>query len=281
VSTAWGPGRHRAAVSLSFDNLGEVTDLARGLWPSDEPLGRHFSVTQALPRIRALLGELGLRATFFVEGRNTELYPDALLGLAADGHEVACHGWCHEPWAQLQRDREATLLERGARALAALGLQPAGFRPPGGRLTASTPALLGELGFTHCSPAGRGAGVHEGILLLPFRWTAVDAYYCLPRFAALRERDRGAADALPPAAHAAALRAALEEAVALGGHVSLLFHPFLLEDAVRFGVLRAVLEEVRALERDGVVWCATHRDAAAWVREAGAPEAPALDMTPA
>ena len=76
------PGRRRAlsraAVTVSFDNLGEVTELARGEWPAGEPLGQHFSVTRALPRILALLDELGLRATFFVEGRNTELYPDTL-----------------------------------------------------------------------------------------------------------------------------------------------------------------------------------------------------------
>ena len=74
-----------AAVKVTFDNLGEVTELARGEWPADEPLGRHFSVTRALPRILALLDELGLRATFFVEGRNTELYPDTLVALARRG----------------------------------------------------------------------------------------------------------------------------------------------------------------------------------------------------
>ena len=73
----------RAAVTVSFDNLGEVTELARGEWPPDEPRGRHYSVTRALPRVLALLDELGLRATFFVEGRNTELYPDTLRGIAA------------------------------------------------------------------------------------------------------------------------------------------------------------------------------------------------------
>ena len=106
----------RAALTVSFDNLGEVTELARGEWPADEPLGRHFSVTRALPRILGLLDELGLRATFFVEGRNTEIYPDALVGLDAAGHEVAYHGWCHEQWAELSPRREVELLRRGVEA---------------------------------------------------------------------------------------------------------------------------------------------------------------------
>jgi len=91
----------RAAVSVTFDNLGEVTALARGEWPADEPLGDHSSVTRALPRIMDLLDETGLRATFFVEGLNAELYPEALRGLADAGHEVAYHGWRHEPWSEL------------------------------------------------------------------------------------------------------------------------------------------------------------------------------------
>ncbi len=95
--------RHRAgaAVSLTFDNLGEVTALQRGEWPAGEPLGRHWSVTRALPRILAALAEAEAQATFFVEGLNAELYPDALRSIAGAGHEVAFHGWQHEPWADL------------------------------------------------------------------------------------------------------------------------------------------------------------------------------------
>jgi len=144
-----------AAYAITFDNLGEVTALERGEFPAGEPLGRHFSVTRALPRILDLLDEMRLRATFFVEGLNTELYPDTLLQIAAAGHEVAYHGWSHEDWSALDHDEEAELLSRGVRALDDLGLRPLGFRPPGGGLTASTLRLLRELGFTYCSPAAR------------------------------------------------------------------------------------------------------------------------------
>ena len=77
--------RHRAGttVILTFDNLGEVADLERGRWPADAPLGRHASVTRTLPRILSLLEDAGVRATFFVEGLNAELYPDALTEIAA------------------------------------------------------------------------------------------------------------------------------------------------------------------------------------------------------
>ena len=110
--------------------------------PEAEPLGRHFSVTRALPRVLAVLADLHLGATFFVEGLNTELYPDALREIAAAGHEVAYHGWRHERSADLDAALERELLEHGVAALDALGLRPVRFRPPGGRLLPSSlPAL--------------------------------------------------------------------------------------------------------------------------------------------
>jgi peptidoglycan/xylan/chitin deacetylase (PgdA/CDA1 family) len=251
----WGPDQRRAAVTVSFDNLGEVSDIARGRWPEDEPLGHHFSVTRALPAIRALLDEIGLRATFFVEGRNTELYPGTLAELAADGHEVALHGWCHEEWAELSRATERELLERGRRAMAGLGLELRGFRPPGGRLTDASLTLLDELGFTHCSPAGTGTARRDGLAILPFRWDLVDAFYVLPRFGPLR----GSADPRPPEELARALDRALGDAVRDGGHLSVLFHPFLLDDRTRFDVLRGCLEAVR----EAGAWCAPYAEVAA------------------
>ena len=282
--SGWGPDRRRAAVTVSFDNLGEVTELQRGEWPEDEPVGRHFSVTRALPRILALLEELGLQATFFVEGLNAELYPDTLVEVAAAGHEVASHGWCHERWAELDSARESQLLRRGLRAMGGLDLRPVGFRPPGGRLTEASLAALRGLGFAYCSPAGRGVGVREGFAILPFQWEVLDAYHYLPRFGPLRERDHGSSDVLPPSRFEEMLDAALGGAVANGRHLSHVFHPFLSEPGERFDVLRGRLAAVRGLVDDGVLWCAPYRDVAAWMRAAegeAAFEPLALDATAA
>ena len=43
---------------------------------------------RTLPRILKVLGELWLRSTFFVQGLNIEIYPDALLGILDSGHEL-------------------------------------------------------------------------------------------------------------------------------------------------------------------------------------------------
>ncbi len=219
--------RHHARTGLSFDNLGEVTALARGEWPTGAPVGEHWSVTEALPHLLALLDEVELKATFFVEGLNAELYPDALRALDAAGHEVAFHGWRHEPWGGLEPARERELFERGVEHLAALGLRPVGFRPPGGELTEATIPLLGELGFTYCSPEGAEVSERDGIAILPFRWEHVDAWYYLDGFDG------------PPST--AALREAMLSALD-SDYATLIFHPFLTGSDERFAVLREVLE---------------------------------------
>ena len=256
----------RAPVSVTFDNLGEVTALARGEWPEGEPLGDHFSVTRALPRIMDLLEETGLRATFFVEGLNAELYPDALRGLADSGHEVAYHGWRHETWSELAAGDERDLLERGVRALEDLGVRPVGFRPPGGELTPTSTDALRDLGFTYCSPAGEAVETRDGIMVLPFRWPLIDAFHYLPHFGSLRERFLGSGDVLPPARLGAAVGAALEAATRDDDYLALLFHPFLADPDERFAVLRGALRRVRELADAGAVWCAPCRDVAASLR---------------
>ena len=232
-------------ISVTFDNLGEVADLERGRWPADAPLGRHASVTRTLPRILALLGEAGVRATFFVEGLNAELYPDTLRELDAAGHEVAYHGFMHEAWATLDPAAERESLERGADAMDALGLRPVGFRPPGGLLTPATPALLRELRFTYVSPEADVAEPLDGLAVLPFRWPLTDALYYLPHFADLRERYLGTREEQPPERLRAAIESARDEVA--------VFHPFLLDDDARFAVLRGALERARPVPCRDVV----------------------------
>ena len=264
---AWGPEQRRAAVAVTFDNLGEAADLERGRWPEHEPLGRHASVTEGLPRVLVLLSEHRLRGTFFVEGLNAQLYPEALRTIAAAGHEVAYHGWRHESWAGLSPARERELLERGVGALDQIGLRPIGFRPPGGVLASSSTRALGALGFAYCSPAGEGIGVRDGLAVLPFRWPVIDAFHYLPEFAPRRRSALGAPDVLSPTRLRATLAEALNDTVRRGGFLSLLFHPFLADTADRVAAMHDAMTGVRALVDERAVWCAPMREIAAWVRE--------------
>ena len=283
ASARW-PAGARGAVSVTFDNLGEAAEIELGLRDPQAPRGGHYSVTTALPIVLSELARAELRATFFVEGINAEIYPDALRGIDAAGHELAYHAWCHEDWSALDPEAEAANLGRGLDALEALGIEVLGMRPPGGRLTERTLALLRGRGLRYCSPAGSAAGVDQ-IAVLPFAWQAVDAFHVLPAFAALRKRLTGSAEPGGAAAVKTALLQCIEDALAGGGHAVLVLHTWLIE--LERDVVRDVLTYVHERVATGELWAAPCREIATWMTDGDRkdpgtppiPPLPALDHT--
>ncbi len=292
-----------SVVSVSFDNLGEAAQLELGMWPAEVPEGQHFSVVEVLPRLLELLAARALKATFFVEGLNARMYPKALHAIADAGHEVAVHAWRHEEWAALDAASEVALLERATAAMRAIGIEPRGFRPPGGGLTERTLGLLREHGYSYVSPAGEREGLLDGLAVLPFRWPLVDAYAYLPQFAGLRERYGSGPEPHTPeemrAEMVAALKAHAVAAVsespgdvagrsAQAGHLTLLFHPFSVAFTGDPGweALDTVLCEVARLGAAGAIEAMRMDEAAARMLEhpADFARAPQLDeatwMTP-
>ena len=259
-------------MSVTFDNLGEAAQLELGMWPADVPEGQHFTVVDVLPRLLDLLATRGMKATFFVEGLNAEMYPDALRTIAAAGHEVAVHAWRHEEWAALDAGTEAALLRRATDAMRGIGIEPRGFRPPGGGLTERTLALLGENGYSYVSPAGEREGLLEGLAVLPFRWPLVDAYAYLPTFASLRERYGGAPDPLTPEQMRGEMIAALQNHSEQEGHLALLFHPFSVAFTGDPGweALDSVLRETVRLAETGAITMMRMDEAAARMLESPA-----------
>ncbi len=264
---------HRAGPAgtlvLSFDNLGEASELERGTWPAGEPLGRHPSVTVALPRLLDELDALGLSATFFVEGINCELYPDTLAEIGRRGHELGLHGWRHEAWAPLTAEREREALALGTRAFRTLGLPARGFRPPGGELTGSSATLLREAGIDWCSPAGGKFDLRNGLAWVPFRWPLVDAYHLMPRFAELRDRCGDPRDPLAPVALADRMSAELDTLADDGGRRTLILHPSLMLDDAWWAGTRQVLGQIKRLAGAGRIWAAPGGQVADWLRATG------------
>jgi len=208
------PGDARGALCLSFDNLG--VDAAS-------------SATAALPGLLGALAEHELSATFFCEGVNAELAPDALRAIGAAGHEVAYHAWLHEQWGELSAANQAENLARGGDAFAALGIELSGLRPPGGQLGAGGVGVLREAGLRYASPAGAGAGVEHGVALLPFQWRHVDATAMLPGLDPVREQMTGSPDQIDPDAFTTYLIKEIEGNEQQQGFISIVLHLPLLD----------------------------------------------------
>ncbi len=211
--TEW-PGGARGALCLSFDNLG---------------VDEASSAARVLPGLLKRLGERGLTATFFAEGVNAELDPGALREIGAAGHEVAYHAWRHETWGELSETEQADNLGRGIAAFEALDLSVAGLRPPGGQLGAGGVAVLREAGLTYASPAGEGAGVDDGVALLPFQWRHVDASCMLPPLGAVRRQMTGSPDPIEPGVFLAYLEKEADRLADEGGFATIVLHLPLLE----------------------------------------------------
>jgi peptidoglycan-N-acetylglucosamine deacetylase len=109
----------------------------------------------ALPRFLELFEEAGVRATFFVVGRDLERVPAAEFcrEATARGHEIANHSFTH-PIALHRLSAQAKDDEIGGAhdAIAtATGVEPAGFRAPGYYLDGDIVRSLERRGYLYDS----------------------------------------------------------------------------------------------------------------------------------
>ncbi|NPV71314.1 MAG: polysaccharide deacetylase family protein [Firmicutes bacterium] len=102
----------RNAVALTFDiSWGEV------------------SPTRVLDALRSK----GVRSTFFLSGPWAAAHPDVVRRIASDGHEIASHGYHHDNYSQLSRERIAQDLRKTREILTNLaGREAKILRPPNG-----------------------------------------------------------------------------------------------------------------------------------------------------
>ncbi|WP_084396878.1 polysaccharide deacetylase family protein [Henriciella aquimarina] len=176
----WGPQNKDGAFIFTFDNLGEPGEIEQGVWPKDEPFGNHPSVFKTLPFILDVLRRNDFKTTFFVEGWTADRYPDAVESIAKDGHEVACHAYCHETWYRLSESDQEALLTKATKAFTKIGIQPTGFRMPGAISSEFAEKLALSMGYRYVSPVGGVAGTRNGLGIIPVALKAVDIAYYLP-----------------------------------------------------------------------------------------------------
>lgn len=257
------PNGATGAISITMDNMGEAADLNRGLWPSDKPVGSHYSVTSVLPKMLELLAERSIKATYFVEAWNCGIYVDTIRDVEAHGHEIGYHAWQHEVWKNLDPTTEISNLDKSMLAITrVLGKGYKGFRPPGGLVTDQTLTLMKERGFFYLSPAASQCAIVEGVAMVPFRWEDIDAYFYLPSLAPLRKRQGDSEDCLSAEKFKHRLLKRVDEVGERGGYASFLFHPFLTTGDERIGVMEEVLDYVKKQDR---IWIAPCAEVSEWI----------------
>lgn len=187
MSGTW-TGDTKCVVTLTFDIDGPSATLRRNPELADNPsvisMGE-FGPKVGAPRILDLLDEHGVKATFFIPGWVAERNKSLVLDVARRGHEVAHHGYHHEPPSSLAPDEdEGAILDRGSTILEGItGERPAGYRSPSWELSSQSLKLMNERGFEYDSSlmgddvpymVGRPG---EEIVELPVHWSLDDAPY--------------------------------------------------------------------------------------------------------
>lgn len=107
--------------------------------------GPHPGTTLELLRV---LRQKEVKATFFILGRNAEQHHAILEQVAAEGHELANHGYSHRFAKDVSADEYVAEVDRNAAILASVGARPVLFRPPGGSYNDRLVAKLQQKGYT-------------------------------------------------------------------------------------------------------------------------------------
>jgi polysaccharide deacetylase family protein (PEP-CTERM system associated) len=109
---------------LSVDLEDDRRDARDAATPPDR-------VPAMVHRYLAFFRQRGARATFFTVGAVARAHPSLVREIAAEGHELACHGDTHTVLTELGPAAFAEDLARNVDALVAAGApRPVGFRSP-------------------------------------------------------------------------------------------------------------------------------------------------------
>ena len=112
-------------------------------------------VEQSLDDLLELFSDNCVKATFFVLGEIAAHHPGSVRKIAAEGHEVACHGDCHEDvYRQSPHEFRQDLRQAKQRIEDAVGASVLGYRAPNfsiGRAQAWAYQILLEEGFRYDS----------------------------------------------------------------------------------------------------------------------------------
>jgi peptidoglycan/xylan/chitin deacetylase (PgdA/CDA1 family) len=227
--------------------------MARGVTEPVALSQGRFGPIEAVPRILQLLKTHAVHASFFIPAWVAEHYPDTVRAIAADGHEIGCHGDEHERVSDLPVEREEAILVKSLEVLTRLsGRRPQGYRAPAWQFSANTLSLLARHGFDYSSnmmdrlspylhPPIDGRALVE----IPVSWVLDDA----PFFMFTGQRS-----IQPPGPVLQGWLTEFDGITEVAGATNFTFHPQIIGRPSRFACLRELVAYVRQTPR---IWIAT------------------------
>ncbi|MCC3306341.1 polysaccharide deacetylase family protein [Sneathiella sp. HT1-7] len=259
----WGPEGHRAALSITFDNLGAVAEEEIGLPIMKGKNGEHASI-EVLPDLLGVLD--GSKITYFIEGWNCQAHPDQILAVRDAGHEIAAHGWRHENWANTAVAKRKSALKKAVDAFAEIDVAVTGFRPPGGAIDLQElRAECLELGLNYASPLGDVGddSIDGDFVSLPFAWKHVDAYMLNPDLGALRQKFGDPEKPVSLDQWGDVIDEMVEKVKSERSHATIIFHPFMLgKEKKAFDIFERLVKSVR---KDDDIWAPTCSELVTWL----------------
>lgn len=102
------PDPYRCAVTFTFNYQGSehVEAGTNGRIPHEQYTETEYGTRDGIRRVLRILRKHDVKATFLVCGAIAEHYPDTVLAIQEDGHEIAGHGYHHEIATDLSREDE-------------------------------------------------------------------------------------------------------------------------------------------------------------------------------
>jgi peptidoglycan/xylan/chitin deacetylase (PgdA/CDA1 family) len=110
--------------------------------------GPHPSLT---PKLLDILKQRNIKCTFFVIGKNAQMYPNIIRRMIAEGHEVANHTWTHCSLTSRSDAQIRTELKQSEDALVSVAnYRPHLIRPPYGAINDRIKNLMfSEFGYSN------------------------------------------------------------------------------------------------------------------------------------
>ena len=276
------PDSPRLTVALTFDH-DAISDSVRRGDPPVKFSHAEFGPRVGLPRIIKLLEREGIQATWFVPGHSLETFPENTQAILDGSHELACHGWFHEDFAELTDPAQQDVLTRWVEAAkAASGVAPKGFRAPYwslGRLTLDHVLAAGfaydsslkaddyrpyrvRLWDEHSVDRGSTFGEESELREVPVYWTLDD----WPQFEPDGARGRDGMSAPSKVLEIWLAELHYAYAHAAGGLLTVTMHPECIGRGHRMAMLEQFIGECRKL--DGVVFDRLDHYLEGWVTSA-------------